>query len=158
MTQNFMYKRVNIFLLILMCLIVVGLAGSAIYFQESFKTLNANYDSVLTNFTTCSDVLATKEDKLLSCIEDLNSSAQNIGLYDNLYEQKVEQLQNTQAELELTDQELKQTKLDLSKAQSQYQEQLDIVTDLQAQITTLEEEVDDLEAQLNSCQDDLAAC
>ncbi|MFC1648020.1 hypothetical protein ACFL1B_01035 [Nanoarchaeota archaeon] len=153
MTQNFMYKRVNIFLLILMCLIVIGLAASAVYFQESFKSLNNNYESVLTNFTTCSDVLNVKENKLDACIDDLNSSARDIGVYDTIYDQKVDQLKKTQDELMLTDRELKNTKLELANAQSQYQQELQRVTDMERQIASLRQDIIRIQEYWDDCKD-----
>ena len=158
MTQSFMYKRVNIFLLLLMCLIVVGLAGSAIYFQESFKSLNSNYESVLGNFTTCTQVLDTKESKLNSCISDLNSTAKDVGVYDQLYEKKVDDLKGVQDELLLTDRELKNTKLELIKANDKYQQELKRSLDLEKQIGLLNQEIVGLKALYDQCKDDLAAC
>jgi len=158
MPQSFMYKRINIFLLILMCLIVVGLAGTAIYFQETFKGLNSNYKGVFSNFTTCTDVLSIKEEKLSSCFDDLNSTARDIGKYDSLYENKVDELKMTQEELLLTDRELKNTKLEVVKAQSLYQQELKKAADLERQIAFLNQQLIDIENTVRKLNDDLDDC
>jgi len=158
MAQNFMYKRVNIFLLILMCLIVVGLAASAIYFQESFKNLNTNYQSVLSNFTTCSDILSTKETKLNICIDNLNSTAIDIGKYDSLYEKKEGELETTQEELKLTDLELKKTKLEVQKAQNLYQEEFKRAEDLERQISFLNQQIIQLQGTIKDLNNRLDVC
>ena len=158
MARNFMYKRVNIFLLILMCLIVIGLAASAIYFQESFKDITGQYDSVYSNFTTCQQVLSDKNTKLDSCVEDLNSTARDIGKYDTLYEEKEGELVTTQEELRLTNRQLKETKSELQQAQNLYQKELDRVEDLENRITFLNQEIVKMQGTINNLKNELDSC
>jgi chromosome segregation ATPase len=158
MAKNFMYKRINIFLLVLMCIIVVGLAGSAIYFQQSFKELSTNYQSVQSNFTTCQNVLDDKEQKLASCVEDLNSTAQDIGKYDTLYEQKVQELQSTKNELQRTDKELKETINELRSTEQEAEDALAEQRRLQDQLQQRKQEIQNLEAEIDNLEDDLEAC
>ncbi len=153
-----MYKRVNVFLLVLMCFLVIGLGGTTIYFQESFKNLNLKYESVVGNFSACKNVLSVKEQKLNECVEDLNTTEQDIGKYDTLYEQKAAELEQTKNELMATDKELKKTKLALAQAQNKYQLELKRTSELEKQISFLNQQIVDLQGRINALEDQLGQC
>lgn len=159
MFESFLYKKLNIFLLLLMCVVVVALAGTSIFFQESFRGLNDQYQETSQNYTTTFQKLTRCQNTLAEKAEKLNSTSLDIRKYDELYSQKVTDLDKTKNELLATDAELKETQAQKAKVEQQYQAALieqqrlkQQIGELQGTVSALQRQIEQLKVQLDACK------
>lgn len=148
MSEGFMGKKVNLFLLLMVLLVLLGFGGVSVYYQYTFKNLNQKFDNISTQLGTCEQNLSQTADSLMIAIRNLNSTETDIRKYDVLYEQKAGELE------EKTD-ELSKTKAELNRAVLQkevYKKQID---QAYAQIIGLNSTVRSLTQQVYSLQDDI---
>ena len=106
--SSFMGKKVNMFLLLMLMLVLIGFGGVSVYSQYTFKNLKQEYENASTGLSTCQLTLSQTNTSLTSLRRELNSTTTDIRKYDALYEQKAAELDqkktdlaNTQAELNL---------------------------------------------------------
>lgn len=148
MSSSFMGKKVNMFLLIMMLLVLLGFGAVSVYYQYTFKNLNQKFDNISNNLGVCEQNLSQKSEALMRAIRNLNSTETDIRKYDVLYEQKAD-------ELEQKEDELSSTKAELTRALIQkevYKKQID---QAYAQIIGLNSTIRSLSQQVASLEDDI---
>ncbi|MFH0870107.1 MAG: hypothetical protein V1866_03560 [archaeon] len=155
--DDFMGKKVNMFLLLMIILVLAGLGGVSIYYQHTFKTVNQNFNNASSTLASCQQTLEQTTGTLMSTVKNLNSTESDIRKYDTLYEQKA-------GELEAKKQDLANTQADLNRItvlKESYKRQLDDyytkILVLNVTITKLNQNVSSLKNELNSWKD-IASC
>jgi len=154
---DFMGKKVNMFLLLMIILVLAGLGGVSIYYQHTFKTVNQNFNNASSNLASCQQILEQTTGTLASTVQNLNSTESDIKKYDSLYEQKAK-------ELEAKKQELTNTQGDLNRVtvlKETYKRQVDDyysrILVLNTTVIKLNQNVTSLKSQVNQWQD-IASC
>ncbi len=154
-----MYKKLNVFLLLLMCIVVIALAGTSLFFQDSFRSLNNQYQDTSKNYTTAFQSLQRCQNTLAEKAEKLNSTSLDISKYDQLYTQKTGELDVTKTNLLQKDADLKETQAEKAKVEQAYQQALIAQQQLKTQLgeaqgtaAAYKQQVDVLKLQLSSCQ------
>lgn len=145
MASGFMGKKVNLFLLLMIILVLLGFGGISVYYQYTFKNVNQKFDNISTNLGMCEQNLSQTADALMTTIRNLNSTEVDIRKYDVLYEQKAQ-------ELETKKDELSDTRADLTRVTLQkevYKRQID---DAYAQIIGLNKSITSLNSQIRSLE------
>ena len=154
--SEYMGKKVNAFLLIMVILVLLGMGGLSIYYQRTFKNVNSAYEDVSTELQTCKQDLTVTSTNLQDAQKSLNSTESDIRKYDTLYEQKAR-------ELEQTKDVLSQTKTNLSREillKEQFKRQSDLylgnirslnstITQLSNDITNLKRDISRLESRIS---------
>ncbi|MBW2991189.1 hypothetical protein KY348_05810 [Candidatus Woesearchaeota archaeon] len=151
MAKGFVGKKVNIFLLLMLILILLGFGGVSVYYQYTFKDINQKFNDISTGLGVCEQNLSQTSSALATAMKNLNSTETDIRKYDALYEQKAEELDKKKDELGDTQAEL--TRVTLQK--EVYKKQIDqayvqiigfnkTINSLKKQIDDLEEDIDDL--------------
>ena len=142
-----------------MCVVVLALAGTSVFFQESFGELNDQYQETNQNYTTTFQKLTQCKNTLSEKSEKLNSTSLDIRKYDELYSQKTGELDQTKNQLLATDAELKETQAQKAKVEQQYQAALidqqrlkQQIGEQQGIIAAYKTQIDQLKLQLSSCQ------
>lgn len=144
--MTYLERNINLFLLLLVIGIAVVVAGTSLYYQETFTNVTTRLDNSTKQLNTCNADLSNTRFRLNRTSASLNFTVQDIRRYDVLYENKTEQLALTTKNLEDTSKTLESTKFKLSetadlyeKYLSKYNEQKNINTDLVQQVSNLEE-------------------
>jgi len=158
MFESFMYKKLNIFLLLLMCVVVIALAGTSIFFQDSFRSLNNQYQDTSKNYTTASQSLQRCQNTLNEKAEKLNSTSLDIRKYDELYTQKTGELDTTKNKLLETDAHLKEEQNLRQKAEQNYQQALIVQSQQKQQISQLSTDINGYKAQIDQLKLQLSSC
>ena len=148
MASGFMGKKVNLFLLLMIILVLLGFGGVSVYYQYTFKNVNQNFDNISTNLGVCEQSLSQTTDTLMTTIRNLNSTEIDIRKYDALYEQKAQELETKKDEL--TDTQADLTRVTLQK--EVYKRQID---DAYAQIIGLNKSITSLNSQVRSLERDI---
>ncbi|MBU1198498.1 MAG: hypothetical protein KKF46_00285 [Nanoarchaeota archaeon] len=143
MASGFMGKKVNLFLLLMIILVLVGFGAISVYYQYTFKNINQKFDDKAGDLGTCELNLVNNMTELLKARSSLSSTTTDIRKYDVLYEQKAEALETKEGELSDTRAEL--TRVTMQK--EVYKRQID---DAFAQIITLNQSIKSLGQQVNS--------
>lgn len=138
--MGFMEKNVNIFLVLLVLLVAAALAGSSVYYQKNFKTLNTDREDTRGSLSECRADLENFKFNLNKTLRSLNETTQDIRRYDELYVSKAGELEDTQTELEETSSELQNTVVELkeeealkTKYKRDYEDQVQITRNLEEQ-------------------------
>ncbi len=154
-----MYKKLNVFLLLLMCIVVIALAGTSIFFQDSFRALNGQYQDTSKNYTTAYQSLQRCQNTLNEKAEKLNSTSLDIRKYDELYTQKTGELDQTKNNLLQKDADLKETQAQKAKVEQAYQQALidqqslkQLLISAQSDVNAYKQQADTLKLQLSACQ------
>ncbi len=147
-SSGFMGKKINLFLLIIIVLILLGFGGVSVYYQYTFKDVNQKYDNISSNLASCKQNLSQTADDLITAVRNLNSTTTDIRKYDVLYEEKAEELESKQTELSNTKAEL--TRVTLQK--EVYKKQID---EAYSKIISLNNTIDDLNQEINSLNNEV---
>jgi chromosome segregation ATPase len=151
MSSEFMGKKLNVFLLLIIIFILLGMLGVSVYYQNTLKNKKNEIESTSGKLSVCEQNVTSMSDILFNTMKSLNSTETDIRKYDTLYEQKA-------AELEKKKTELSNTQADLTRMtvlQETYKKQIDVysgqvinlnknITSLISQVTSLNREVDRL--------------
>ncbi len=158
MFESFMYKKLNVFLLLLMCIVVIALAGTSIFFQDSFRAINTQYKETSKNYTATGQSLQRCQNTLNQKAEQLNSTSLDISKYDQLYTQKTGELDQTKGKLLETDANLKETQAEKAKVEQAYQQALIDEQGLKQQMIGLQSQISDYAQQITALKLQLSAC
>ena len=156
MSSGFMGKKLNIFLLLMIILILLGMLGVSVYSQNTLKIKKSELENTSTLLGSCQQNLSQTSDVLFNTLKSLNSTATDIRKYDALYEQKAGELDAKKTELANIQAEL--TRVTLQK--EVYKRQIDeayiqiiglnkTITSLNSQIYSLNREVDRLNTRVS---------
>lgn len=165
--MGFLQKKVNIFLLLIIVIMVIALGVSAVYYNETFMKQGSECAATSSMLDTCESSLQSYKDLLNRTVSELNQTTEDIHKYDVLYENKSVELESTKKDLEDTSEELETTKDDLAEYIDRYtlekkradglQEDFDAMKalrDILAQhVEDLENQVVDLQAELDECSE-----
>ncbi len=162
--MGFMQKNVNVFLLVLILLVAGALAGSSAYYQDTFKKINGRYNTALQNLSECKAEVSSYKANLQKTIKSLNTTAEDIRRYDELYTAKATALQETTKNLNQTTLQLKSVQLDLAemtslknKFKNDYEEQLSLNDELRQQNSVCAAQKAQCEASLLGCKSKLSS-
>ena len=152
---GFMGKRVNLFLLLMLMLVLISFGGISVYYQHTFKDLNQKFDNTTSNLGVCQNNLSQTTNAFMTAIKNLNSTETDIRKYDTLYEQKAGELEQKKGELTNTQAEL--TRVTLQK--EVYKQQIDAayaqIIGLNRTITNLNTQINSLNAQVSRLKSDI---
>lgn len=155
--MGFMQKNVNIFLLVLVLIVALSLAGSSVYFQKNFDKLTGKQEDTSANLSECRADLENYKFNLNKTLRSLTTTTQDIRRYDELYVTKSTELESTKGTLEETQSTLQETKLTLqeetalkTKYKRDYEDQLEANRDLEEANAILTSQKAQLESQVIS--------
>ncbi|MBN2052116.1 hypothetical protein JW756_01315 [Candidatus Woesearchaeota archaeon] len=140
---GFMGKKVNLFLLLMLMLVLLGFAGVSVYYQYTFKNLNSQFENVSGVLGYCEQNLNQTTNSFMSALKNLNSTETDIRKYDKIFEDKVRELEQKKSELASTQADL--TRVTMQK--EVYKKQID---EAYAQLISLNKTVTSLNTQVNS--------
>ncbi len=151
--SDFMGKKINMFLLMMVILVLIGMGAVSIYFQHSFKVLNTQYDNKTEILGTCQSELSEKNQALTLAQKSLNSTTTDIRKYDTLYEQKANELETKKTDLAKVQADLNRATVLKETYKRQVDEYFASLTTLNATITKLNQNITILKNQLTIWQD-----
>lgn len=151
-------RNVNLALLLIIIGIVIAMVGTTVFFQRGLQNRTTAYESTSTALSSCEVALANYQERYEQAQAKVNETSQDIRKYDQLYEQKVGELQDTQGQLASTQRQLEFQELQSEKFQQLYEAQLQVARQQNITISNLRDEIDDLERDLRSCRAELDAC
>ena len=152
---SYLGRNVNLALLIIIIGVVVALVGTTVFFQRSLQNRTGDYESTTQTLSQCQVALANYQEKYSDAQEQVNQTSQDIRKYDQLYEQKVVELKETQDNLSTTTKQMLFEKLQKEKFQSFYETERSRAAQLNATVISQANTIDNLEDELNECRDDL---
>jgi uncharacterized protein (DUF3084 family) len=152
---EYMGKKVNMFLIIMIIVVLIGMGGLSIYFQQTFKSVNTAYNEVSADLEKTSNELAITKNELNAVRSNLNNTESDIRKYDDLYAQKQGELDARSKELADTKASLQRETLFKQQFQKQAEELAEDKEDLEDQVDRLSNLVADLRQDLEDCEDEL---
>lgn len=155
---SYLGRNVNLALLLIIIGVVVALVGTTVFFQRGLQNRTEAYQSTSTDLDVCQTTLSNYQDKYLQAQAKVNETSQDIRKYDQLYEQKVGELKDSQTQLLDTQKKLDFERLQKEKFQDFYEDQLKISQQLNITVDSLRDQIDDLKRDLSQCKADLNAC
>jgi len=156
MSSGFMGKKVNLFLLLMIILVLLGFGGVSVYYQYTFKNLNQRFNNLSVKLGVCEDNLMSNLTALKNAEKALNSTETDIRKYDVLYEQKSTELENKKRELADTQAELTRVTLQKEVYKKQIDEAYAQIIGLNKTITSLNQQIRSLNNQINDQKDTIA--
>lgn len=148
---NYMGRNVNLMLLVIIIGVVVALVGTTVFFQRVLENKTDAYQDTSMTLSQCQVELTNYREVASDAQEQANQSAQDVRKYDEIYEQKVGELADTQSQLGDANRQLAFEKLQKERFQISYEQQLSENRKLNLTIDSLQDKISDL-------KDDLAAC
>ncbi|HLC98816.1 MAG TPA: hypothetical protein VJC00_02310 [Candidatus Nanoarchaeia archaeon] len=153
-------KNVNLFLLFVIVLIVVALAGLTSYYHSTYQNLSTSYDVKLSEITNLLDDLNEQRSRLNQTTYELNIkeereselSGQYLDIRED-YDKVRDDLDKTKSDLKDTQDSLAATELSLISSQNQISALTATVGELQSQINSLEDDKADLYNQIDDICD-----
>jgi len=146
---EFMGKRVNLFLVLMIMLVLIGFGGVSVYYQYTFKDLNQRFDNVSTNLGVCEQNLSQTTTAFMTAMKNLNSTETDIRKYDTLYEQKAAELEGKKTDLATTQAELTRVTVQKEVYKAQIDQAYVQIINLNRTITNLYGQINGLNAQIN---------
>lgn len=157
--MSYLGKNINMTLLLLVVGVVVVLIGITIFFQTGLKTRTGDFEEASTNLTECTTQVKNYQERLSEEEEKATSAAQDIRRYDQLYETKVAEIEDTKDDLSAAQKqiqlkELRITSLEAEKAglQQTVNTRNQEINTLNDKISSLNDDIDNLEVQLSACE------
>ncbi|MBN1793133.1 hypothetical protein JW826_05610 [Candidatus Woesearchaeota archaeon] len=135
---EFMGRKVNLFLVLMIIIVVLGMGALSIYYQRTFKDVNQEYNELSEQNAACQLNLSTTVNKLQTTIKNLNSTESDIRKYDTLYEQKAQELQDTEKSLNDVKTKLQSETLFKEQFKRQAEQYYSQVQVLNANVSSLE--------------------
>jgi chromosome segregation ATPase len=149
---SYLGRNVNLALLIIIIGVVVALVGTTVFFQRSLQNRTGAYESTTDQLTQCNVALSNYMGQYSAAQQKVNQTSQDIKKYDQLYEQKVAELKETQDTLEVTEKQLAFEKTQKQKLQTLYEAEARKTAELSTNITRLESDIRSLRRELRTCQ------
>lgn len=149
---NYMGRNVNLVLLVVIIAVVIGLVGTTVFFQRVLENKTDAYQDTSMTLGQCQVELANYREVASEAQEQANQSAQDVRKYDEIYEQKVGELADTQSQLADTTRQLAFEKLQKERFQASYEQQLSENRKLNITIDSLEDRISDLKSDLAACK------
>ena len=154
--SDYMGKKVNAFLVIMIIVVLLGMGGLSIYYQRTFKNVNTEYDTVFNGLQECKANLTTTSLTLQNVKQSLNSTEGDIRKYDTLYAQKSDELSQVQSNLKTTQANLQKETLFKQQFQKQAEDYYKQIQDLNVNITTLKSQVSSLQFEVSSLSNEVS--
>ena len=151
--SSFMGKKVNMFLLLMLMLVLIGFGAVSVYSQYTYKSLKSQHDNATVSLGTCQETLTLTNSSLTKLRSELNSTTTDIRKYDTLYEQKAAELAEKSTQLTSTQADLQRVTLQKEVYKKQIDEAYAKMIALNRTVTTLSLQVDDLEEEVNDLKE-----
>ncbi len=152
-----MKKQVNVFLIIIIIIGVLMIAGMSVLYQERLTVLNSDYFSVSDNYEVCSLNLAETEQRLAQTEQQLQQNIQDVDRTVSLFEDQQQEVAAREAIISDRDRTITQLRTQVGTLERQVSdlqgtlfERNERITLLLATISNLEDEIDRLEGQNGS--------
>ncbi|MBN2142416.1 hypothetical protein JW711_03730 [Candidatus Woesearchaeota archaeon] len=143
--SEFMGKKINFFLVIMIMLVLCGMGMLSIYYQVTFKNFDKRFQDLNQDYGSCQQNLTYAVSTLQQTIRNLNNTESDIRKYDTLYEQKAQELSDIESTLKET-----QTKL---QSETMFKEQFKKKAEnYEKQILEQTEELEEIRKQNNALQ------
>ncbi len=146
-----MKKDVNFVFFILIIATVVSFAGFTAYYQISFRNINEEYDTKLSELNKVTTDLFEKKSILLQTTTELNTTKKGREELGTQYDTLKEEKDVLQDERDTLKENLYQTRTELAQKKTQ-------VVALSAQVVAVQSEADRWEDKYKDCNDELDAC
>ncbi|NJL44428.1 MAG: hypothetical protein HC945_03910, partial [Nitrosarchaeum sp.] len=92
MASKFMSTHINLFLVTLLVFVVLMFTGLTVFFRDEVDVLSASKTSATTNLSECQEQVASYREQLTVKLGELNESAADIKVYDELYAKKASEV------------------------------------------------------------------
>ncbi|MFH1649945.1 MAG: hypothetical protein ABIA93_05325 [Candidatus Woesearchaeota archaeon] len=97
---NLVGKSTNLFLIVLIVIMAMTISGVTVFFQQDRTRLTTDLHNTTDNLNSCQDLASAYRNRLDQAVQNLNSTEEDIRVYDQLYSQKAESLGQAQQQLE----------------------------------------------------------
>ena len=151
MKMSIMKKDVNFVFFILIIATVVSFAGFTAYYQVSFRNINSEYDTKLSELNKVTQDLFEKKSVLLQTTSELDTTKKGREELGEQYNEIKSERDVLFVERDTLKENLYQTKSELEQKKTQ-------VTQLSAQLVAAESEADKWKGKYDSCEEDLEVC
>ena len=147
--SDYMGKRVNMFLVLMIILVIIGMGGISIYYQRTFKDVNSGYESLSSSLESCTANFTQTSQQLIVARNSLNSTESDIRKYDTLYEQKASELENNKKQWLDTQTSLQKETVFKQQFQKQSEDLAKQVASLKSDVTTRDAQIAKLNVDMN---------
>lgn len=155
---GYLGRNVNLALLVIIIGVVVALVGTTVFFQRSLQNRTSAYEDTTSTLGQCQVALTNYQERYSEALADVNATAQDIRKYDQLYEQKVGELKDSQSQLLSTQKQLEFERLQKQQFQGLYESEQRKANQLSEQIESKDEEIRQLRNRIDNLEEDLDAC
>lgn len=163
--MGYLGKNINLTLLIIMIGVIILLVAVTLFFQLGIQERTEDFELTSTNLSTCQEALNNYQNRFVEAQEQINSTAQDIRRYDQLYENKVAELSEKGDELSTANnriQTLELIKASLESDKTALEQQTRVLEQEKTQLTTeiadLEDDVDYWKDRFSDCKADPEDC
>ncbi len=154
----FMKKQVNLFLLFIILVGIVLIAGMSVVYQQRLSSLGNQYLDASKSSATCNQTLAGTLASLNQTQTQLQAYQGDVNKTVGLFQQKTNELATTQSNLSKANDEIAKLNVELASAK---QQNLNLQSTMQkdaSQIAALGRTVTSLQSQVSTLQGELYAC
>ena len=153
---RYLGKSINLFLLVLLIISVVSLVGVTSYFSQRYERISIDNSNISMDLTMRTNELAAARNQLTEIKGTLNQTSIDVEKYDELYTEKVDELDSTKSSLTNERDENKKLKSELLSMTDQLADVTEENQGLVIDIDNCKDERDDYERRANSLNSDVA--
>ncbi len=153
--MSFVGKRLNLFILLMMLLILIGFGGVSVYYQYTFKNINDKYTNLNSDYDICMQNLSHTTSDLNKAFANLASTTTDIRKYDELYESKESEIKAKEDLVDELTADLTRVTLQKEVYKNQIDEAYIEINDLRANNTILENQKASLETDIFNLEEEV---
>lgn len=158
MGKQYLGKNINMFLLIIIIISVGSLMGVTSYYNQRYQTIGNEHREQTLIMHNMSTELSITKNELAILQGKFNQTSTDVEKYDELYTEKVQQLQKTSSDLDQTLKDYEKTKADLVATTNSLKQEQTKTVQLQADVNSYKAKLSKCEDNLETCQSDLDVC
>lgn len=155
---RYLGKKINIFLLAIIVISLIGIMGMSTYYNTRYEEISNQYKNISNDLKIRTNELITARNQLVQIKGTLNQTSIDVEKYDEIYLEKLSELENTKTSLESEVSQKEKIQKELLETtnllSAKNQENTQLTNDLGKCRVTLQAARDDLE----DCRDDLDEC
>ena len=149
MGHRYLGKNINLFLLIVIIISILGFTGVTTYFNQKYEVISNEYRNISKELKGKNLELITAKNELLQLKGTLNQTSTDVGKWDELYTDKVNELETTEVDLASEKAETQRLKNDVQSITNSFNEE----KERSERLNTLHK---GCELELGDCTHDLA--
>lgn len=152
MKKKYLGRNINIFLILIIIVSISSIIGMSTYYGQRYKAISRTHNDMARDLQNTTVLLDSTLSELNQLKNTLSQTSTDIQRYDELYLNKVNELEKTQEELAKKESELTLRNAEIIRISNTLLDEQNKIMGLQARETQLENDLRRANTKINNCQ------